>query len=115
MPAPMKNTNAKDIIKSIEQDAKELREVVVLDRDTAYSGTLDAIRHGSNDNGDYAILEWNDGTISFTSGTFETRDAIRFLTDHVSQLPIEVVVVRTQKISEKTGNAYNKMYFRVIE
>jgi hypothetical protein len=111
----MKNTKAKDIIKSIEEETKELREVVTLDRDVAYSGTITAIRHGSNDNGDYAILEWNDGTISFTSGAFETRDAIRFLTDHVSQLPIEVVVVRTQKISEKSGNPYNKMYIRVIE
>jgi hypothetical protein len=113
MPTRMKNTKAEDVIASIEEDRKELREVVALDRDVVYNGVLTGIKSGASEHGNFAILEWDDATISFTSGDFETLDAQRFA--NAVSFPVEVTVVRTQKVSEKTGNAYNKMYLRVIE
>jgi len=113
MPTIMKNTKAEDVIASIEEERKELSEVVALERDVVYNGVLIDIRSGASEHGSFAILAWDDGTISFTSGDFETADANRFAS--TVSFPVEVTVVRTQKVSEKTGNAYNKMYLRVIE
>ena len=113
MPTQMKNTKAEDVIASIEEERRELREVVALDRDVVYNGVLTGIKIGESEHGDFAKLEWDESTISFTSGVYETLDAQRF--GRSVSYPVEVTVVRTQKVSEKTGNAYNKMYLRVIE